>query len=344
MIVFFVGQLKQSLKKTRRRPFRVHSFVEQSHELRDEADRAHLADLFGELERAENITIVFASETGDREWMPRLATPISPELEPDYASQFHAAFVYIHNNPNASQKATTTLVRNITGIAFTGYEASHALNLTAAMTHPQLLQMFFSSIVYKQDEAACPFAARVRAFLESHHRSIHYELMDIYRRSFLLKYTLLIGKDYNVSVADYFSTITPLIMFEWLSRRPFSAAYSSMPKLVETSVTDVVSDLCFLGANSSSIQLEAYEIINKMAITRHKEDEFVASGTETTATLDAWIALVLDDGDKFMNKLDVSATKRTHEEMTQEFDDILHSLLDFHASREAVDMMFLDFV
>ena len=317
--------------------FNAHEVLKQPSALQLERDKADIAQALGQLERAENITIVWATETGEREsLMPASAAWHLPS-ERAYKTHFHIRYIYVNNSlsmaPVASLLASCESVappmqRQVGGYTLTGFEASDALRL-AMQLDPLILLTLFSATVYKESESVCPFATRVRSFLEHNHGRLQGPLLTSYRAAFIDEFSSKVETPESgdkIKASDYLSALKALAMYEWLSLRHFSPAYATSVRLIETNLNDLISDLGWYNANKGSHQ-DAYDLILELASMTKNKAAMVDKKHEQRVVED-WLMNVLGESMQLIQSFSTASSEELYDEMRGDFGDILSSLSD----------------
>ena len=316
-----------------------------------------LYDLLAEVEKKNNVHIIYAAEAGSREWS-------IDSRDSDYNERF----VFVRKNFKSYLSLNKTAkLESLEGssrgrlIDYRGYDISKALRGLSQL-NPSLVELIYSSTVYKQDEKRT-FVDQVRRVLDSQHRLV--PLLDHYRSMAKYYYKNEIETQQNVSLRNYFYVIRPVLMLEWSAHKHHLKATMNDKdkknsttgvghvKLMETNFTLMFNDL--KGVMKDEVHAAVMTLLDKKK--RSKRTRTV----ERVKCVDEWIESALADYAKLFARIrDQSATKQQQQQKEQKpnqssndvdlhkFDPILHSVLkvkfddDEQEDRDSWDPDYLD--
>ena len=286
-----------------------------------------------EMEQRSDIHIVYAVESGPRDWSLDSADSI-----------YDVRFLYIRRDDNGSSSScyplppsetSTEPVRVVRSQSrnnrhhLTGYDLNVALALLMRM-HPPVVDMFYSSKVYKVDEEhAADFGERVRRAIERPARPV--QLLKSYRAMSCQNYALFVENKSLVSLRDYMMTVRHMLTFQWLY-----LCHSSLPQLndderpdsrfVETDFDVLLGDF-----KTHNAVLHTYSHVKKLdlfnsisGLGQLMRELGADHRVERVASVDDWITHMCDQPFDFMlEKSDANDAA----ELQSTLDDVFRSLV-----------------
>jgi predicted nucleotidyltransferase len=246
---------------------------------------ANIYDIFGRLEKENDITILCAVESGSRAWKFH-----SPE------SDYDMRFIFVRNDKR-KYLSLKNYDETITGFSDDQIYDWHGWDVRKAIMHlkesnPSILEWLYSPIIYidKYD-----FLNKMRVVSEKMHTSL--SLMYHYKSMAYTNYMTWIHDKEPVICKKYLYVIRPVAMLQWLMNR-FSDKEIKLiidfDELLE-SVKIVTTE-----NNTSSMTDETYNAIKELVIKKRTLSEL---GTcNRIKSIDDWVLAQFERFEDFIKK------------------------------------------
>ena len=247
------------------------------------SDNTRISELLSELERKNNVSVLFAVEAGSREWGIESAD-----------SDHDLRFVFVRNDRRSYLSLVRGGIETLDGSSadqqfdWMGFDVAKALKL-ASVINPSIVEMIFSSTVYKQaDDDA--FVEPLRAFFMSQKRVA--PLAYHYRSMAKANYKSHVEKYERVKIKKYLYVIRPMITVQWLLHNYYNnnktTATTTRPvKLLENNFNVIMDEL--KGHMDDELHKTIGELVQKKR-TLSKTAEVAR-----IPIVDEWINIMFDD-------------------------------------------------
>ena len=298
-------------------------------------DEQIIAGMLRHIEKANNVSIVFAAEAGARQWS--FATRESP---------FHIRFVYVTSssslpaelkNSSALRTRIDTLNGSFAGgerYTWSGVELHTALEQAANM-HPHIYELFFSTKVYRGEDDAS-FADQVRRLLSEQNRVT---LMSNYRQLSHAYFKELIVASANssssgVTIGDYMSAIRPMLMFEWLFVHMADNDEGEMFSRVEMSLERVLATLLarkhpndFEADKKREVFVNILKWVKSVKAMPKQRADQQTSRVARMPIVDEWLEKIYKDGLYFIYRVRDKGPRKNHNQCFPQYVQLYHAIM-----------------
>ena len=299
----------------------------------------HVTQLLADIEREHNVRVLYAVESGSREW----------SLDsPDSDTNIRFVFVRRHSHSppyatslgfNTTTTTTTTTTEEeenlIRGTSDDKHYDWSGMDVDVALARlgrlePDAVELFYSNKVYKEDDSF-PLGAHVRRVLDERFERVFPRLLSAYRMAAFDTFTAFVLNKQRVSLKHYMLVVKHMAMFEWLLlKHGMNATMSSSPSPsphIDTNFGNVMRDLV---ASDSALLVSTREqreevraaivdlVAKKRTLSRHDT-------VERVKCIDSWVQRAVNESFPLIYKL--KKPKHEYADLMRDLEAIYTSLL-----------------
>ena len=245
------------------------------------------------IEEANKIKIIYACETGAREWLPDAQHTPGADIRFIYV-QKDVNNYFTFPSTNKKPQLDSSALRSFKGQSLNktyywqGFDVLEALKLLGEM-NPYMVEMIHANNVYRSDRPR--LISQIRRLVANQQRLAY--LVDNYRwMSANILATLEANNSTRVNVRNYLSIIRPALMAEWIVSKHNSTSifpWRQQKKLVEADMNVVLRDV------RANLPEDVYKAVQALYCRRK-----VLGGLESvrrSLSVDAWLLRIIEDSD-----------------------------------------------